>query len=151
MAALSEHPRKNLSSLTDSLYKNVVEEQKKIGGIIEKISNDKYIIHIHDNLRKIVEKEFINKSKNEYIITSSYENGPIIKNTKNFDSVIIRTIENKMKTSETKLNDLLELCRNTYFGMFKKQIPPKKLDELKQNIMSYPKKTNGLNPTFYKQ
>jgi len=44
-----------------------------------------------------------------------------------FNSQIILLIEKQMRTRETILNDLLELCEITYYKMFKNKIPIKKL------------------------
>jgi hypothetical protein len=151
MAALSEHPGQNLSSLTDRLYTEVLADQQSTGGRIEKVSNDKYILHISDNYRKIIEREFLNNKRNFHVITFYYETGPISKNEGYFDMQILKLIESRMKTSETNLEDLLELCRVTYYGMFQKHIPLKKLNELKQYIMTNPIKERGPNPTFFKQ
>jgi hypothetical protein len=53
-----------------------------------------------------------------------------------------------MSLSDTNLEDLLELCSDTYLGMFQRQIPQKKLDELKKYIMINPIRQNGPNPIF---
>ena len=109
------------------------------------------ILHIHDNLRKITEREFFNNKRNTYQTTFYYETGPIIKTEGYFDMQILRLIESKMRTSDTNLEDLLQLCSDTYFNMFQKQIPQNKLDELKQFIMRNPIRQKGQNPIFYKQ
>ena len=53
-----------------------------------------------------------------------------------FDSQIILLINEQTKKSDTRLNDLLELCKTTYYKMFQNQIPPQKLSKLKQYILS---------------
>jgi hypothetical protein len=56
-----------------------------------------------------------------------------------------------MRTSNTRLNDLLDLCKETYLSMLKREIPEKKLNELKDSIMTNPIKEKGSNPLFYKE
>lgn len=145
MAALYEHSLENSPENSDVLYNAVLKVQKDRRGRIEKVSNDKYIIHFSENSRKIFERS------NSGLITETNSYGPLVFTEANFDNQIIRIIESKMRTSETNLEDLLELCRETYFGMFQRQIPPKKLDELKKSIMKNPIRQNVPNPIFYKQ
>ena len=71
-----------------------------------------------------------------------------------FDSQIILLINEQMKERDTDLNDLLELCKTKYSKMYKTQIPPQKLMQLKQYILSshYIKANrNTTNPLFSKE
>ena len=78
------------------------------------------------------------------------EFGPLVYTEENFDRAIERSIESRMRTSVTYLNDLLDLCRETYLSMLNREIPKKKLNELKASIMKNPIKEDGENPLFYK-
>ena len=69
-----------------------------------------------------------------------------------FDSQIILLINKQIREGETRLNDLLELCKKTYYGMFQNQIPEQKLSNLRQYILSqfFIKQNNKTNnPLFY--
>jgi hypothetical protein len=68
-----------------------------------------------------------------------------------FDRRIRRLIDSRMTSGETRLSDLLELCTNIYFNMFKIKIPIEKLRELQEDIMLNPiSSKNGKNIIFRK-
>ena len=61
-----------------------------------------------------------------------------------------------MRTSQTNLKDLLDLCKTIYKNLLKKEIPQEKLNELRKYLLTYSKASrgtqpNGSNTIFYKQ
>jgi hypothetical protein len=142
------------AQVEDDLLKKVNEvHTKNPEASIEKVSNDKYIIHIGPQFRKIIERYWYDEIDHElgYQITETNSRGPLVYTEDKFDETIYKLIDSRMKSSQTRLSELLELCRNTYHDMFKKEIPEKKLRELESYIRSYPIIVqNDRNPTFYK-
>ena len=96
--------------------------------------------------------DLLNESKDEDgFINETNNYGSQIKNVNDFDRIIRRLIDSRMTTGEARLSDLLELCRNTYFNLFKTDIPKEKLSELKEDIVLNPiSSRNGENIIFRK-
>lgn len=142
------------AQVEDDLLKKVNEvHTKNPEASIEKVSNDKYIIHIGPQFRKIIERYWHDKNDHElgYQITETNSRGPLVYTEDKFDETINLYIHSRMRSSQTRLSKLLQLCRNTYHDMFKKEIPEKKLRKLESYIRSNPIiGQNDLNPTFYK-
>jgi hypothetical protein len=154
MAAPSYNFRNNTSASSarsanlnesNKLYQNVLK--KANGHRIEKVSKNKYIIHYSDNYRTIYERhpDMFN------MVTENINRSPLHKTEDYFDGKIRQLIDSRMTSGETRLSDLLELCKNTYQNMFKQEIPKEKLRELESDIRSNPiSSKNGKNIIFRK-
>lgn len=130
---------------SNQLYKNVLEQAN--GHRIEKVSKDEYIIHYSDNYRRIFKRD----PDMFGFITVTNNTGRQNKTENDFDRQISKLIDSRMRTSETSLSELLELCTILYSSMFKRDIPIEKLSELKQDIMSNPiSRKNRKNIIFRK-
>ena len=82
--------------------------------------------------------------------------GPLVHTEDDFDKYIYNLIQSQMRTSQTNLKDLLDLCKTIYKNLLKKEIPQEKLNELRKYLLTYSKASrgtqpNGSNTIFYKQ
>ena len=82
--------------------------------------------------------------------------GPLDHTEDDFDIYIYQLIESQMRTSQTNLKDLLDLCKTIYKNLLKKEIPQEKLNELREYLLTHSiakrgEQPNGSNTIFYKQ
>jgi hypothetical protein len=162
-ASLSRVPRQaaNISrnsQVEDDLLKRVREVHEQYpGSSVQMVTNDKYIIHINNNLRTIIERTFIDDNHHN-IGSQIYEStftGPLVNTEADFDRYIYNLIESEMKSSQKNLKYLLDLCADTYKNLLKTDIPSKKLNDLRKYLLSYPiekrgMQANGSNTFFHK-
>jgi len=148
-SASSAYAPQNLPDTDDFLYDKVVKKAR--GRRIEKVSDNKYIIHNSDTHRIIIERELSDNGIPGFI-TETPETGPLVLTEEYYDNEIERLIDNRLRTSQIYLTELLELCSDIYNNMFKITIPREKLENIKRSIMqSYTHKKNSGDILFYKQ